>query len=191
MKSKLGKTNALYPSLTVLAGALVGGKPNFNCIAHVGIMNYGEENYLSLSMSKTHYTNQGIIQLQTFSVNVPGQTLVAQADYVGLVSGEKMDKSALFEVFYGELETAPMIAACPVCMECKLDRIVDFDTHDVFIGRVVQTYADPNVLTAGQIDPLKVDPLLFDMGTLSYYALGQPIAKCWNIGRTLCHKEKT
>lgn len=185
MKTTLGGVNALYPALAVIAGALVEGKPNFNCIAHVGIMNYGKPHLISLSMAKQHYTNQGILEQKTFSVNIPGRDLVAQADYVGLMSGRKVDKSQLFEVFYGELGTAPMIASCPVCMECSLERVVDFATHDVFVGAVVQTHADPAVLTQGQIDPAKVHPLLFDMGTMSYYALGGPVAKAWSVGKTV------
>lgn len=185
MKTKLGGVNALYPSLTVIAGALVQGKPNFNCIAHVGIMNYAQTHLISLSMAKVHYTNEGILANRTFSVNIPSQKMVVEADYVGLVSGKKTDKSEVFEVFYGQLESAPMIAACPVCMECQLERVVDFETHDLFVGKIVETYADPEVLSNNQVDPIKVDPLLFDMGTMSYYGIGPLLAKCWNIGKTL------
>ncbi len=51
---------------------------------------------------------------QTFSVNFPGANLMEKADYCGLVSGHKVDKSGLFRVFYGELETAPLIEECPL-----------------------------------------------------------------------------
>ena len=45
-------------------------------------------------------------------------------DYCGLYSGRKVDKSRLFEVFYGELKTAPLIMECPVNLEKRM-------THNV------------------------------------------------------------
>jgi hypothetical protein len=40
MKIKLGGMNVLYPTPTVLVGAIVDGKPNFLTIAHIGIVNH-------------------------------------------------------------------------------------------------------------------------------------------------------
>ena len=57
MKEKLGATNALYPTPTVLVGATVNGKPNFITIAHVGIMTH---THISLGIGKVHHTNAGI-----------------------------------------------------------------------------------------------------------------------------------
>jgi flavin reductase (DIM6/NTAB) family NADH-FMN oxidoreductase RutF len=64
-----------------------------------------------------------------------------ETDYCGIVSGKKTDKAALFDLFYGDLKTAPMIDQYPVCMECRPERTVDFTTHDVFVGEIVATYA--------------------------------------------------
>jgi flavin reductase (DIM6/NTAB) family NADH-FMN oxidoreductase RutF len=180
MRKKLGTTIALYPSLTVLAGATVNGKPNFITIAHVGIMTL---NHISLGMNKVHYTNSGIKENKTFSVNIPTESLVKQTDYCGLVTGKRTDKSLLFDIFYGELETAPMIEECPINMECRLERTVDFPSHDVFVGEIVGTYVDDSVLTDGKLDISKVNPLLFDMTSKKYWALGGDVADCWSIGK--------
>jgi len=94
-------------------------------------------------------------------------------------------QSSVFEVFYGDLETAPMIKECPVSMECRLERIVDFPTHDVFVGEIVQTHVDESVLTEGKVDVSKLKPLLFDMSSKKYWSLGGEIAKCWNVGKKL------
>jgi flavin reductase (DIM6/NTAB) family NADH-FMN oxidoreductase RutF len=111
--------------------------------------------------------------------------MVTVADYVGLVSGKHADKSGLFECFFGKLGTAPLIKTCPVAMECRLIETVDSPTHDVFVGEIVATYADPGVLTDGHIDFAKVRPLLFDMPTRRYWSLGQPLAKAWHEGKKL------
>lgn len=182
MKKQLGPINGLYPTPTVLVGATVEGKPNFITIAHIGIMTLTA---ISISSAKAHYTNAGIKENMTFSVCFPSEDLVVETDYCGIMTGKKTDKAALFDVFYGELKTAPMIQQCPVCMECRVERIIDFPTYDVFVGEVLQTYAEESVLTAAKIDISKVKPLLFDMASMKYWALGQEIAPCWNIGKQL------
>ncbi len=185
----IGKVNALYPSLTTIVGATVNGKPNFLAIAHVGIMNHGTPQYLSFGISKAHFTNQGIIENKAFSVNIPSRDQVVETDYVGLVTGKNTDKSEVFEIFYGETRTAPMIQSCPVVMECRLDRTIDFETHDVFIGEIVKTYASENVLTKGKIDISKVNPLLFDMNSVKYWSLGEAVTGAWNVGKQMKKKD--
>jgi len=182
MKEKLGAVNALYPTPTTLVGATVSGKPNFITIAHIGIMTH---NHISLGMGKIHYTNAGIKENKSFSVCLPSENLVVETDYCGIMTGKKTDKAVLFDIFYGELKTAPMIQQCRVCMECRLERIIDFPTHDVFIGEIIQTYADESVLSDKNVDVSKLNPLLFDMNSKKYWSLGGEIARCWDIGKQL------
>jgi flavin reductase (DIM6/NTAB) family NADH-FMN oxidoreductase RutF len=109
-----------------------------------------------------------------------------ETDYCGIVSGKMTDKAALFDLFYGDLKTAPMIDQYPVCMECRLERTVDFTTHDVFLGEIAATYAQKEVLMAdGNIDISKVKPLLFDMSSKKYWSLGKAVGICWNVGKQL------
>jgi flavin reductase (DIM6/NTAB) family NADH-FMN oxidoreductase RutF len=143
MKTKLGCKNCLYPLPTTLVGANVNGKPNFITIAHIGIIN---PEAVSLGINKIHYTNNGIRENGTFSVNIPSAELVKETDYCGLVSGKTTDKSSIFKIFYGKLETAPMIEECPVNMECRLIKTVDFPNHDLFIGEIEDTYCDDIVM---------------------------------------------
>ena len=109
-----------------------------------------------------------------------------ETDYCGIVSGKMTDKAALFDLFYGDLKTAPMIDQYPVCMECRLERTADFTTQDVFVGEIVATYAQKEVLMAdGNIDISKVKPLLFDMNSKRYWSLGKAVGNCWNVGKQL------
>lgn len=185
MKKKLGGINVLYPTPTTIVGAMVNGKPNFLTIAHIGIVNHAKPFLISVSLGKAHYTNAGIKENQALSVNIPSEDLVVETDYVGIVSGKKTDKSGVFEIFYGELENAPMIKTCPLNMECKLYDTYDTPTHDLFIGEIVQTYADEAVLTEEKVDITKVKPLLFDMSSIKYWSLGEVVANCWNVGKQL------
>jgi len=181
----IGPVNALYPMPTTLVGVTVNNKPNFLAVAHVGIMNHGAPQYLSVGLNKAHYSNQGIHENKTFSICLPSEDLIKKTDYCGIMTGKKTDKGALFDVFWGELRTAPMIRECPVNMEMKLEDVLTFGKHEIFIGQLVQTYADDAVITGGNIDIAKLSPLLFDMSSKKYWALGQPLGNCWNIGKEL------
>jgi flavin reductase (DIM6/NTAB) family NADH-FMN oxidoreductase RutF len=174
---------------TTLVGATVNGNPNFLTVAHVGILNHGTPQYLSIGLGKSHYSNAGIHENRTFSICLPSEDLMAETDYCGIMTGKKTDKAALFEVFYGELKTAPMIAQCPVNMELRLHDVLDYDTHDIFIGQLVQTWVDDSVLSGEKIDIAKLRPLLFDMASIKYWRLGEAIGNCWNVGKTLKRKK--
>jgi flavin reductase (DIM6/NTAB) family NADH-FMN oxidoreductase RutF len=182
MKIDIGPTNCLYPLPTTLVGALVNGKPNYITIAHVGIMDMGS---VSLGMSKVHYTNEGIKENGTFSINIPSVKMVRKTDYCGLVSGKTENKADMFKTFFGKLKSAPMIEECAVNMECELIKTVDFPNHDVFVGKIVNTYCDESVLIDGSVDVGKLQPILFVMNDRSYWSLGKKIAKAWNVGKEL------
>jgi flavin reductase (DIM6/NTAB) family NADH-FMN oxidoreductase RutF len=142
-------------------------------------------------MSKSHYTNQGIKENGTFSVNMPSSKLMKETDYCGLVSGKKEDKAKLFKVFYGTLKTAPMIEECPINMECELTHTFDSESHDIFVGKVVETYVDDQVLDSGVVNFAKVDPLLFAMNDRGYWSLGRRLGSAWSVGMELKRKKQT
>jgi flavin reductase (DIM6/NTAB) family NADH-FMN oxidoreductase RutF len=182
MKKNIGPVNCLYPLPAVLVGADVDGKPSYLTIAHVGI---ASTKTITLSINKVHYTNRWIIENKTFSVNIPSESMVAETDYCGLVSGKDTDKGALFTNFYGKLKTAPMIEQCPLNMECKLINTIDMGTHDLFIGEVVETYCEEKILVKGAVDYAKIKPLLFDKISRGYWKLGARFADAWDIGKKL------
>ncbi len=167
---------------TVLVGATINGKPNYIAIAHVGIMDLSS---VSLGINKTHYTNAGIKENGTFSINIPSVDMVKQTDYCGLVSGKNVDKSLLFETFYGTLKTAPMIQSFPINMECRLLQIVNFPKHDIFIGEIVETYCDDSCLNGDKVDMTLLRPILFTMDDRGYWSVGERIATAWDVGKDL------
>ncbi len=179
---KLGPYNALYPMPTTLVGALVQGKPNFLAVAHVGILTH---HHLSIGLNKMHHSNQGIIENGTFSICLPTEKQLVETDYCGIVTGKNTDKARLFDVFYGDLKTAPMIRECPINMEMKLHKVLDYQTHDIFIGEIIQTYTDELVMSDGKIDIAKLKPLLFDMTSKKYWSLGPVAGDCWRAGKVL------
>ena len=185
MKIKLKAKNCLYPMPVVLVGALVKGEPNYFTATHVGILGF---NTLAVSMSKGHQTGIGIHENKTFSVNLPSVDLVCEVDLCGMVSGRHADKARLFETFYGDLKTAPMVQQCPLCMECRLVQTLDYPRHEVFIGEIAATHGDPKVMPNGVVDYARVNPLLFVMEDKGYWQLGPRLATAWAAGKVVKHK---
>ena len=114
-----------------------------------------------ISLSKMHYTNLGIKENGTFSVNVPSAAMADITDYCGMVSGKKYDKAKLFETFYGKLKTAPMIKECPFNVECKVIQTVEIPGHELFIGEIIAAYSDERYLTKGLPDLQKIAPFIY------------------------------
>jgi flavin reductase (DIM6/NTAB) family NADH-FMN oxidoreductase RutF len=181
-KINLGSTIPAYPMPVCLVGAHVAGKPNFLAVAWFTMAGY-EPPRIALALGRGHYTNTGIKENKTFSVCLPSVDMVEVTDYCGIVSGKKTDKSEIFDLFYGELKTAPMIKDCPLNMECKLVEIVGSGSNEMFIGEIVGIYTEEGFLTDGKLDFRKMKPLILSQPDTSYWRLGEPVARAWNIGK--------
>jgi flavin reductase (DIM6/NTAB) family NADH-FMN oxidoreductase RutF len=189
-KINLGSTIPAYPMPVSLVGTHVNGKPNFLAVAWFTMASYKPPR-ISISLGKGHYSNPAIKENQTFSVCLPSEDMVEVTDYCGIVSGKKHDKSGIFDLFYGELKTAPMIKDCPLNMECKLVEIVESGLNEIFIGEIVGTYTEERFLTEGKMDFKKMKPLILSQPDTAYWSLGEPIARAWSIGKTYKAKRKS
>ena len=178
MKIPLGKIPYVYPIPIALLGALVNGKANYATVGDLGLMGINPA-LVCVSSHRDHYTNRGICEHGTFSLNFPDTSLLSVTDYCGVYSGRDIDKSALFDSFYGELQTAPMIRECPVSLECRVLQTVTIQHRQIFIGEVHCAYVDEAYLDEvdgkKQIaDLTRLDPILYALDN-RYYSIGQPI----------------
>lgn len=188
-KIKIGAQTFLYPMPTVLVGAHVAGKPNFLAIAYCGIVQH-QPPMIEVTLGKLHYTNAGIKENGVFSVNTPSEEMVAITDYCGLVSGKKVDKSSLFDIFYGTLAAAPLIRECPLNLECRLVKTIDLGgANEIFLGEIVEAWAEERFLTDGLPDIGKMKPFVFTMHDNHYWRIGEHLGKAWNIGMNWKAKE--
>ena len=187
-KKDLGSLLALYPKPLTVVGAMVNDKPNWLIVGHTGIIGH---NRVLVSMSKSHYTNQGIIQSHKLSINLVSREMLPQADYVGSVSGAEVDKSASFAYHMGE-GGSPIIDQSPLTMECEVVDTYESEGFDNFICKILHTYADEMVLDGeGKLDYTKLKPVLFEFPTYSYIATGEIIGKCLHLDEApgMCAKQ--
>jgi flavin reductase (DIM6/NTAB) family NADH-FMN oxidoreductase RutF len=187
MKNKIKLGPYLFPMPLVLIGAKVNRKPNFEPIAYTGIVE-SKPPMISISSYETHYTNIGIKENGTFSVNTPTEGMIEVTDYCGLYTGKEVDKSELFEVFYGDLKSAPMIIHSPLNLECKVVKTIDIKeiskvgkSHEIFIGQIINAYADEYYLKDNIPDIVKLNPLLYSSN--HYWKLSDKVGKAFSIGK--------
>jgi flavin reductase (DIM6/NTAB) family NADH-FMN oxidoreductase RutF len=180
-KTKLDGGAFSYPMPVALVGATVAGKPNFMAVAWLSRVNYSPS-YLAIAISKTHHTPRGVEENGTFSVNLPGRDLVVATDYVGIYSGAEVDKAEVFDVFYGELETAPMVERCLLCVECRVVQKVELPGDHLYVGEEVAVYADESILVDGKPHITKLEPFTLIMPPNEYVGLGAAFAAAWSVG---------
>lgn len=187
-KVNIGKKLALYPMPVTVVGTQVDDKVNWLLVAHVGIIGHDR---ILVSMSKAHYSNKGIISSRKLSVNLINRELLHKADYVGSVSGAKVDKSEVFNYHFGE-NGSPVIDDSPLNIECNVEDIYQSDGFDNFICSIANTYADKSILNSdGQIDYNILKPVLFEFPTYSYLTTGEVIGKCLKLDKepAMCAKD--
>ena len=79
-KNKIRNGMYLYPMPVTIIGADVKGKANFMPIAWAQILEHHPP-MIQISASQSHYTNKGIKENMTFSVNLPSEDMVEITDY--------------------------------------------------------------------------------------------------------------
>jgi flavin reductase (DIM6/NTAB) family NADH-FMN oxidoreductase RutF len=126
----------------------------------------------------------GIRKNQMFSINFPPIDLVKKVDYCGITSGREMDKSTVFNIFYGETK-APMIKECALSIELKVDKIIEFPDHFIVFGNAVSTYIDEQYLTDGKPDIKKMNPIVYTGAEKQnrYWSVGEKVADAFKIGK--------
>lgn len=186
-KVKMGAQPFVFPMPAFLIGANVEKRANFMTAAWSGIA-CGEPPMISVALRHPRYTLKGVVENMTFSVNVPSVDQVREVDYCGIVTGAKTDKAAVckFEVYYGKLETAPMIKQCPVNLECKVEHMLDLGSHVLIIGKIEEVYVSGNCFTGDHPDVKKIRPLMWTtLPANVYQGLGPEVGKAFKVGLDL------
>ena len=117
---------------------------------------------------------------------------MAQADYVGTVSGRDGDKFAAcgWTAVRSDLVDAPYVAEVPLVIECRLIHSLEIGLHTQFVGEIVDVKADEAVIgDKGYPDITRVQPFVWDSAHRRYLGLGESLGRAWEIGKTIMKEE--
>ncbi len=185
MKKSLGAKTVVYPTPVLIVGTYDAfGKPNAMTAAWGGIC-CSNPPCIAVSLRKETYTYGNIVQKGGFTVNIPSERNLREADYFGLVSGKSVDKFAETGLtpIRSVLVEAPYIKEFPFALECRLIHKLEIGLHTQFIGEILDIKADEDVLDPnGKLDIGKVKPFFYVPEANAYFACGGPLAKAFSAG---------
>lgn len=150
---------------------------NIITVAWAGIINTHPPR-VSIAIRPTRHSYGIIKERGEFVINLTPASLVRECDYCGIYTGAKVDK---FEKTGLRKEPAvevacPVIAECPLALECKVIDILPQGTHDLFLADVVGIDVDESILDeSGKLCLDRAGLAAFAHG--EYFALGEVIGK--------------
>lgn len=169
----------LAPTPAVLVSCGDGSrKPrNLVTVAWCGTV-CSEPPQLSISLRPERYSYGIIRELGEFVVNVPTVSLAAAVDSCGVVSGRTVDKFARYGLTPQPASTlaTPLVAECPINLECKVERLIELGSHHLFIARIAAVDVDAALVDeAGRFDAARADLLGYVHG--HYRRLGEELGR--------------
>lgn len=188
MKKSLGARTLAYPTPVWLVGTYdADGRPNVMTAAWATIV-CSKPPCVGVSLRKATYSYGSIVARQAFTINVPSERQVKEADYCGIASGREVDKFAKtgFTAVRSDLVDAPYVQECPLILECKVIHTLEIGLHTQFIGEILDVKADAEVLDEkGLPEVEKVNPMVFGPEVRTYHGLGRYLGKAFAIGKDL------
>jgi flavin reductase (DIM6/NTAB) family NADH-FMN oxidoreductase RutF len=171
-KTSHDASTALFPTPAVMVTCGVE-RPNIITLAWVGTV-CSNPPMVGIAVRPERYSHQLIREVGEFVVNLPTAAQVEAVDRCGNLSGRDHDKFALcgLTAVPASKVRVPLIAECPIHLECVVRQTLSLGTHDLFIGEVVAVQAD-EALRGGRrgIDYSKAGLLCYVAG--QYHALGK------------------
>jgi flavin reductase (DIM6/NTAB) family NADH-FMN oxidoreductase RutF len=186
MKKSLGAKTLVYPTPVFVVGTYDrGGKPNIMTCSWGGIC-CSQPPCVAISLRKATYTYGNLAERKAFTISIPGEEHVKQADYIGLASGRDADKFAVTGLtpVRSDLVDAPYVKEFPLILECKVVHVFELGLHTQFVGEIVDVKGEESVLNSnGLADIRKVKPLVFTPDTQAYYGIGDFLGHAFSVGR--------
>lgn len=142
---------------------------------------------LALCIGPRSKTHENVEKRRAFTVALVNRELLAAVDYFGTASGyrqaDKFDRTKLNAVKSAHVD-APIIEGSPLVVECELKELVRTENFSTVIGTVVDVAADESALGGnGKADAEKLDMVLYDSFSNSYYKLGEKVGRAWSEGK--------
>ena len=186
MKQQINTTEAIFPMPVLLIST-------FNDDGTVDVMNAAwgtmvERDVVALNLSETHNTVKNIKARKGFVVHIADAKHVAQADWFGVVHGNKEpEKFAKSGMTYEKsaLVDAPVINELPVAIECAFVEYQSGDTGLGVIGKVLRTSVEQACLKDGKVDVDALEAIAFDPYTHGYYKVSGRVGEAFHDGLKL------
>jgi flavin reductase (DIM6/NTAB) family NADH-FMN oxidoreductase RutF len=139
----------LHPMRTVLVSCVdKTGKPNVLPLAWT-MPTSRDPALVAISVGLSRYSHGLIEETGEFVVNLPTVDIIKETLACGRTSGKTSDKFAETGLtpFPARKVKAPIVKECVAHLECKLHSQFKTGDHTVFVGEIVEAYANEGVFT--------------------------------------------
>jgi flavin reductase (DIM6/NTAB) family NADH-FMN oxidoreductase RutF len=186
VKKSIGAKTIVFPTPVFIVGTYdKKGRPNMAAVAWGGIC-CSDPACVAISLREATYSYGNIMARKAFTISIPAEKYIKEADYVGMVSGKNENKFATTKLtpVKSKLVNAPYVAEFPFVLECRLLQAVKIGLHTQFIGEIKDIKVEKSVLNKkGIVDIKKVKPFLFNPSNRTYYGIGKYLADAFSVGK--------
>lgn len=144
MKKLLDNISAgLYPNPVLLVSSEYKGEESIIALSWAG-NSCSNPPIMSLGIRKERHSYNIIKQSMEFVINIPTANILDKVEICGTKSGRDIDKwnECNFTKGQSKVVNVPHIEECPVSLECKVIKIIELGSHDLFLGEVVAIHMD-------------------------------------------------
>ena len=188
MKKSLGAQTLIFPTPTWIVGTYdKDGRANAMTAAWAGIC-CSDPPCVAVSLRKATYSYGSLMERKAFTVSVPSDRHVKEADYFGLVSGRDTDKFSATGLtpVRSELVDAPYVEEFPMVLECQVLHVFELGLHTQFVGEIMDVKVDEAVLgREGHPEIEKVRPIIFSPGDRMYHGVGGSLGHAFAVGKEI------
>lgn len=174
-KRTLKPCTPLVPAPVVLVTCRdAGGNDNIITLSWVGVVNSAPP-MVGISIRPSRHSHPIVAASGEFGVNIPSAEQLRLADHCGTVSGRNEDKfrATGFTRLPGTAIRAPLIAECPINIECAVRQRLHLGSHELFLGEVLAVRVSESCMVGDRIDVAKAAPVAYAPEANEYRALGQ------------------
>lgn len=187
MKVNIKKHTMMYPAPAVVASAYDSEGNADACTLAFATMCSHHPPAVMIAINSTlkRKTLKSILETNEFCLAFPSADQMAEADYLGIETGYNADKLAKINYHHrkAEMVNAPIIDEFKVSLECKVMHIAEVGSHTQITGEIVNVQAEKEVLDdKNKIVFEKLNPLVYDDITHSYFKTGEFLSKAFKVG---------
>jgi len=188
MKKSFGAKTLVFPTpVWVICTYDADGKPNAMTAAWAGVA-CSQPPAIGVSLRKATYSYRCILDRKAFTVCVPSESQVKEADYFGIASGRntnKFEDTGLTPI-KSDLVDAPYVKEFPMILECRLIHHHEIGLHTQFIGEILDVKVDEDKLKDdGNPDIEKIRPLIYAPTVQTYHTIGREVGRGYTTGKDI------
>ena len=176
-KVQIKPKRPVYPTPAALITSVDrAGKPNIITLGEVFNISIAKPVIIGIAIRKATYSHSLISKTRQFVANMPTIDIIEKVIACGEVSGRRVDKFEKIGLtpLPGAKVSPPLIAECPVNLECRVLRIQEVGDHDLFLGEVLVQHVEEEILDKnGKINLRRANGFAFNLG--EFWTFGERI----------------